>query len=107
MERVYGSSPALVTGILQVRLFEEVRKQLEVSGQPQCTVLPAGGVSGSRESRCFWRLGLGEWEGKCLREHMCVVGHWARDDLKPDALHTHLSLFLTTRKANLDYSVYR
>ena len=66
--------PPLVTGILQVRLFQEVRKQLEVSGQPQCTVLPAGGVSGSQESRCFWRLGLGEWEGKCLRAHVCC---WA------------------------------
>ena len=64
MERVYGSSPSLVTGILQVRLFEEVRKQVEVSGQLQCTILPAGGMSGSLESRCFGKLGLGGVGGK-------------------------------------------
>ena len=55
----------------------------------------------------FLEAGAGASGRESASEHRCVVGRWARDDLKPDALQTHLSLFLTTRKANLDYSVYR
>lgn len=94
-----------MTGILQVRLFEEVRKQLEVSGSCSAPSCQQGVWVGRWSPGVFGSWGWGEWEGKCLRAYLCC-GRSARDDLKPNALDTHLSLFLTTCKANLDYSLF-